>query len=124
MRTLSILIVLLICTLGTAQTKTDDTKIEKPKNEAKILKQMALEKAIELQKELNLTIRVSKALEKNIFNYSLKANKVLQSNVSAKEKSKSLSNLIYFQNEELKKIFTVDQFYKYLSLQNAYVAGY
>ncbi|GAA4271376.1 hypothetical protein U6A24_05695 [Aquimarina gracilis] len=119
MRILVTLIVLFMCTLGNAQTKT-----EEPKNEAKILKQMASQKAIELQKELNLTIRASKALEKSIFNYSLKANKILQSNVSAREKSKSLSNLIYFQNEELKKLFTVDQFYKYLSLQNAYVAGY
>lgn len=119
MKTLATLFILFICAFGTAQTQEEDQK-----KEAKILKKMASQKAIELQKELNLTIQASKVLEKSIFKYSLKANKLIQSNLSAREKSKNLSNLIYFQNEELKKLFTVDQFYKYLSLQNAYAAGF
>ncbi len=119
MRTLAILIVLFTYTFSSAQTQIEDQK-----NDKQILKQLAIEKTIELQKELNLTIQTSKILEKNIFKYSLKANKILQSNLSTKEKSKSISNLIYFQNEELKEIFNVTQFYKYLSLQNTYVAGF
>ncbi len=120
MRILITLIVLFMCITNTkAQTQTE----EKGK-ETTILRKLATEKAIELQKELNLTIRASKVLEKTIFKYSVKANKVLQSNLSIKEKSKSLSNIVYFQNQELKEVFTVNQFYQYLNLQNVSVAGY
>ncbi len=120
MRTLITLVILFVCTTNTiAQTQVEDQEKDK-----KILRKLAVEKAIELQKELNLTIRASQILQKTIFDYSMKANKVLQSKLSAREKSKSLSNIIYFQNEELKKVLTVDQFYQYLNLQNVSVAGF
>ncbi len=119
MRTLLTLIIIFICTSGFAQTQNKDSK-----KEVKILKKLAGEKAIELQKELNLTIYSSKRLEKTIFEYSVKANKVLQSNLSASEKSKTLSNIIYFQNKELKEVLTVHQFYRYMSLQNTYMASF
>ncbi|MBP2830998.1 hypothetical protein J8281_02260 [Aquimarina sp. U1-2] len=112
-------IVFFVYSLSLAQTSATN-----PLNDKQILKQLASEKAIELQKDLNLTIEVRKILEKSIFENSVKANKILQSKMSAKEKSKGISNLVYFQNEALKDILTVDQFYQYLSLQNTYVAGF
>lgn len=110
---------MLISTYGVAQSDT-----EKQEKETKILRKLAVEKAIELQKELNLSLNASNAIQKIIFDYSAKANRVLQSNVSTQEKSKNISNLVYFQNEELKKILSVDQFYKYMSMQNVYVADF
>ncbi len=135
MKTLITLVILLIYTSSVAQTQTEDqienqtekqieNQTEKEEKETKLLRKMATEKAIELQKELNLTIYKSRLIEKTIFEYSVKANKVLQSNVSAREKSRSLGNIVYFQNEELKEILTVHQFYQYLTLQNVNVAGF
>lgn len=122
MRTLITLAILFICTTSIAQTQTEDQNQEE--KETKILRKMAAEKAIELQKELNLTIYKSQLIEKTIFEYSIQANKVLQSNLSAREKSRSLGNIVYFQNEELKEILSVNQFYQYLTLQNVNVAGF
>jgi len=121
MRTLLLIITLLIGSCGIAQTETD---IEKQKRETKILRKLAIEKAIELQKELDLNLNASRAIQKIIFNYSVKANQVLQSKVSAQEKSRNISNIVYFQNQELKKILSVHQFYKYMSMQNVYVADF
>ncbi|MEW7292246.1 hypothetical protein [Aquimarina sp. 2304DJ70-9] len=124
MRTLITIAVLFISICGMAQTEQQQEQQKQQEKETKILRKLAIEKGIELQKELNLTINSSKVIQKIIFDYSLKANKVLQSKVSAKEKSRSISNLVYFQNQELKKILTVNQFYQYLSMQNVHVAGF
>ncbi|GAA4278232.1 hypothetical protein [Aquimarina mytili] len=124
MRTLITIVVLFISISAIAQTEEQELQQKQQEKETKILRKLAIEKGIELQKELNLTINASKVVQKIVFDYSVKANKVLQSKVSAKEKSKNISNLIYFQNQELKKILTVDQFYQYLNMQNVNVAGF
>lgn len=83
---------------------------------AKQFQKMARARAQEIQKDLELNNYASLILEQAIYKYSVKANKVIQSGMSAQEKSRQLTNIIYFQNEELKKVFTVPQFYKYLKL--------
>ncbi len=124
MKTLMTMVVLFISISSIAQTEEKEQQLKQEKQEKKILRKLAIEKGIELQKELNLTINASTIIQKIIFDYSVKVNKVLQSNVSANEKSRNISNLVYFQNQELKKILTVNQFYQYLSMQNTHVAGF
>ncbi|MDY8134516.1 hypothetical protein [Aquimarina sp. 2201CG5-10] len=109
---------ILLVTLLTSISAMSQDVIEIEKKEKKILKKMAKQKATELQKELNLTNYTSMAIQKTIFEYSVKANKVIQSGLSEKEKNRSLSNLVYFQNEELKEILTVNQFYQYINLNS------
>ncbi|AXT62866.1 hypothetical protein D1816_21835 [Aquimarina sp. AD10] len=113
MKTSLTIVFFVICLGSFAQTQIE------PK-EKKMLQKLAVQKTIELQKELNLTLYTSRILEKTIYQYSVKANEVIQSNLSEKEKSKNLSNLVYFQNQEFKKVLTVQQFYQYLELKNKY----
>lgn len=87
-------------------------------NEKEAIRVLAATRATELQKELNLNNYTSKIVQKAIIDYSIKANRIIQSNLPAKEKTENLSNLIYFQNEELKEVLTVQQFYKYLKLKD------
>ncbi|MBQ4821537.1 hypothetical protein [Aquimarina sp. MMG016] len=127
MKIITILVFLFTCFTGISQTENQDqtqtqnqdtvqTQIEDEKKENAKFRKLAINKTIELQEELSLNIYAARAVEKTIYKYSIQANKVIQSNLSAKEKSKSLSNIIYFQNEELKKVLTVPQFYQYLNL--------
>lgn len=124
MKVFTILLLLLICTTGLAQTQIED---QDPKERLKIveeqleivnkkLQELAEQRAILLQQELNLSNYASDHIKKVIIKYSIKANKVIQSNASTNQKTKDLSNIVYFQNEEFKKVLTVHQFYKYLKL--------
>jgi len=132
MRVYTILFLLFISTAGVAQTTNNDqpevaeqteelteeqTK-EQQKAEKKIFMELAEQRAIRLQQELNLSNYASDRLKKAIIKYSIQANKVIQSNASANEKTRDLSNIVYFQNQEFKKVLTVHQFYKYLKLTN------
>lgn len=131
MRIFTFLVVLMICSSNMAQdqlevqTETveltkEQKKEEKKKKEAedKRFNELAEKRAVLLQQELNLSNYASERIKKMIIKYSKQANKVIQSNASASEKSKDLSNIVYFQNEEFKKVLTVHQFYKYLKLKN------
>ncbi len=124
MRAYIILLLLFICTAGIAQPQVEDLDpqeklklVEEQLEEVnKKLEELAEQRAILLQQELNLSNYASDRIKKVIIKYSLKANKVIQSNASTNEKTKNLSNIVYFQNEEFKKLLTVHQFYKYLKL--------
>ncbi|MGY3792509.1 hypothetical protein [Aquimarina sp. 433] len=129
MRIFTFLVVLMICSSNMAQdqlevhTETveltkEQKKEEKKKKEAedKRFIELAEKRAVLLQQELNLSNYASDRIKKMIIKYSKQANKVIQSNASASEKSKDLSNIVYFQNEDFKKVLTVHQFYKYLKL--------
>ncbi|WP_299608640.1 hypothetical protein [uncultured Aquimarina sp.] len=131
MRIFTFLVVLMICSSNMAQdqlevhTETveltkEQKKEEKKKKEAedKRFIELAEKRAVLLQQELNLSNYASDRIKKMIIKYSKQANKVIQSNASASEKSKDLSNIVYFQNEDFKKVLTVHQFYKYLKLKN------
>ncbi|WP_343913016.1 hypothetical protein [Aquimarina litoralis] len=131
MRIFTFLVVLMICSSNMAQdqlevqTETveltkEQKKEEKKKKEAedKRFNELAEKRAVLLQQELNLSNYASERIKKMIIKYSKQANKVIQSNASASEKSKDLSNIVYFQNEDFKKVLTVHQFYKYLKLKN------
>ncbi|KAA1244799.1 hypothetical protein [Aquimarina sp. RZ0] len=130
MKTYTILIPLLICAFSFAQTPVENQNQENTIQEENIaeeeesaienekLKELATKRTIALQKELNLNNYTSSILQKTIIEYSKKANKIIQSNMSEDDKTMSLSNLVYFQNEELKEILTVPQFYQYLKLKN------
>ncbi len=106
----------------TSTTETKPTKealkeqAKEEKKAEKELEKMAKVRANELQKELNLNNYASYKILESIIKYSKKANKVIQSDISEQEKTKNLSNIVYFQNEELKKVLTVHQFYKYLEI--------
>ncbi|WP_299442734.1 hypothetical protein [uncultured Aquimarina sp.] len=124
MRAFIILLLLFICTTGIAQPQVED---QDPKEKLKLveaqleevnkrLEELAEQRAVLLQQELNLSNYASDRIKKVIIKYSIKANKVIQSNASTNEKTKNLSNIVYFQNEEFKKVLTVHQFYKYLKL--------
>ncbi|WP_299215626.1 hypothetical protein [uncultured Aquimarina sp.] len=124
MRAFIILLLLFICTTSIAQPQVED---QDPKEKLKLvetqleevnkrLEQLAEQRAILLQQELNLSNYASDRIKKVIIKYSIKANKIIQSNASANEKTKDLTNIVYFQNEEFKKVLTVHQFYKYLKL--------
>ncbi len=124
MRVFTILVILFIGTTSIAQTTVEDQEQqqslelteEQQKAEKKKLVQLAEQRAIRLQQELNLSNYASDRIKKVIVKYSIQANKVIQSNASVNEKTKNLSNIVYFQNEEFKKVLTVHQFYKYLKL--------
>ncbi|WP_299258138.1 hypothetical protein [uncultured Aquimarina sp.] len=126
MRAFTFLLLLFICTTGVAQNQIEDqnqdqeevTELTEEQQEAekKRFTALAEQRAILLQQELNLSNYASERIKKVIIKYSIKANKVIQSNVSNNEKTKDLSNIVYFQNEEFKKVLTVHQFYKYLKL--------
>lgn len=131
MRIFTFLVVLMICSSNMAQDQLEvqtetveltkkQKKEEKKKKEAedKRFTELAEKRAILLQQELNLSNYASERIKKMIIKYSKQANKVIQSNASTSEKSKDLSNIVYFQNEEFKKVLTVHQFYKYLKLKN------
>ncbi|MDH7444871.1 hypothetical protein [Aquimarina sp. 2201CG14-23] len=124
MKAFTILLLLFICTTGIAQPQVEE---QDPQEKLKLVEEelekinkkleiLAEERAILLQQELNLSNYASDRIKKVIIKYSIKANKVIQSNASANEKTKDLSNIVYFQNEEFKKVLTVHQFYKYLKL--------
>ncbi|GAA0724473.1 hypothetical protein GCM10009430_28890 [Aquimarina litoralis] len=104
----------------TVELTKEQKKEEKKKKEAedKRFNELAEKRAVLLQQELNLSNYASERIKKMIIKYSKQANKVIQSNASASEKSKDLSNIVYFQNEDFKKVLTVHQFYKYLKLKN------
>ncbi|MFD2564917.1 hypothetical protein [Aquimarina rubra] len=123
MRIFTILLLLFICTT----TSIAQTQVEDPQEKLKLveeeleqinkkLEELAEQRAILLQQELNLSNYASDRVKNVIIKYSIQANKVIQSNASANEKTKNLSNIVYFQNEEFKKLLTVHQFYKYLKL--------
>lgn len=129
MKTIILLLTFLISVPVLSQDDIENEKIDKQelkeirekeeketKEEKQKLKKMAYQRATELQKELNLTNFTSLALQEAIYKYSKQANKVIQSNVSKKEKTIQLSNIVYFQNQRLKEILTVKQFYRYLDL--------
>ncbi|WP_378178080.1 hypothetical protein [Aquimarina sp. SS2-1] len=122
MRVFTILLLLFICTTNFAQTQIEDPQeklklVEEELEQVnKRLEELAEQRAILLQQELNLSNYASDKIKKVIVKYSKQANKVIQSNVSANEKTRNLSNIVYFQNEEFKKVLTVHQFYKYLKL--------
>lgn len=133
MRIFTFLVILMICSSNMAQVQlevktetvelTEEQKKEKKKKkkkkaEEKRFTELAEKRAILLQQELNLSNYASEHIKKMIIKYSKQANDVIQSNSSASEKSKDLSNIVYFQNEEFKKVLTVHQFYKYLKLKN------
>ncbi|GAA4113708.1 hypothetical protein GCM10022393_12890 [Aquimarina addita] len=131
MRNFTLLVILFIFTSGSiAQTQVEVSEKEQEKidekasktveeNEKDAITELAIKRATELQKELNLTNYTSKVVQKSIIDYSIKANRIIQSDLPIKEKTKTLSNLIYFQNEELKDVLTVEQFYKYLKLKDS-----
>ncbi|WP_298542885.1 hypothetical protein [uncultured Aquimarina sp.] len=128
MRAFIILLLFFVCTTSIAQEQIEDqnqdqeviTELteEQLEEEKKRFANLAEQRAILLQQELNLSNYASDRIKKVIIKYSIKANKIIQSNASANEKTKDLSNIVYFQNEELKKVLTVHQFYKYLKLKN------
>jgi len=126
MRIFTILLLFFICTTTLAQTQIEEKdpreKLNLVEKELEIinkkLEELAEKRSILLQQELNLSNYASDRIKKVIIKYSIKANKIIQSNASANEKTKDLSNIVYFQNEELKKVLTVHQFYKYLKLKN------
>ncbi|MHA7059697.1 hypothetical protein ACWGOQ_0020895 [Aquimarina sp. M1] len=119
-----LLIILFISTANIAQTTIEDEEQqenvelteEQKEAEKKRFIELAEQRAIRLQQELNLSNYASDRIKKAIVKYSMQANKVIQSNASVNEKTKNLSNIVYFQNEEFKKVLTVHQFYKYLKL--------
>ncbi|WP_108802889.1 hypothetical protein [Aquimarina sp. Aq107] len=126
MRIFTILIIFFISASNIAQTQIEDenqdqqevvelTK-EELEAEKKLFADLAEQRTILLQQELNLSNYTSNRIKRVIIKYSIQANKVIQSNASEKEKTKDLSNIVYFQNEEFKKVLTVHQFYKYLKL--------
>ncbi|WP_139195703.1 hypothetical protein [Aquimarina amphilecti] len=128
MRVFTILILFFISASSIAQTQIEDqtqdqqevtepTK-EELKAEKKRFADLAEQRTILLQQELNLSNYTSDRIKRVIIKYSMQASKVIQSNASEKEKTKDLSNIVYFQNEEFKKVLTVHQFYKYLKLTN------
>ena len=126
MRIFTILIVFFISASNIAQTQIEDESqdqqevVESTKEELeaekKLFADLAEQRTILLQQELNLSNYTSNRIKRVIIKYSIQANKVIQSNASEKEKTKDLSNIVYFQNEEFKKVLTVHQFYKYLKL--------
>ncbi|WP_298320217.1 hypothetical protein [uncultured Aquimarina sp.] len=128
MRAFTILLLFFICTTSIAQDQIEDqnqdlqeiTELTEEQLEAekKRFADLAEQRAILLQQELNLSNYASDRIKKVIIKYSIRANKIIQSNASVNEKTKDLSNIVYFQNEELKKVLTVHQFYKYLKLKN------
>lgn len=87
-------------------------KRKKSKEKDPLIK-LAEQRTTELQKELNLGNYASYYVKQAIIKYSKEANKVIQSNLSANEKTKSLSNIIYLQDKAFKEVLTVHQFYKY-----------
>ena len=125
MKTIMILTMLLLHTFCIAQSEPQiqhskkELKIvlKKQKSKSKTMEKLADQRVSFLQRELNLNNYASYQVKKAILKYSIQADKVLQSGLSKKEKTKSLSNIIYFQNEEFKKFLTVDQFYRYINLQ-------
>ncbi|AXT52813.1 hypothetical protein D1818_19030 [Aquimarina sp. BL5] len=128
MRAFTILLLFFICTTSIAQDQIEDqnqdlqeiTELTEEQLEAekKRFADLAEQRAILLQQELNLSNYASDRIKKVIIKYSIRANKIIQSNAPANEKTKDLSNIVYFQNEEFKKVLTVHQFYKYLKLKN------
>ncbi|MBQ4803371.1 hypothetical protein J8L88_10975 [Aquimarina sp. MMG015] len=126
MRIFTILIIFFISASNIAQTQIEDENqdqqevVEPTKEELeaekKLFADLAEQRTILLQQELNLSNYTSNRIKRVIIKYSIQANKVIQSNASEKEKTKDLSNIVYFQNEEFKKVLTVHQFYKYLKL--------
>lgn len=101
-----------------AQNDEEEAVSEEEEKEAENKKLLGLaeKRAVLLQQELNLSNYASDRIKKAIIKYSIQANKVIQSNASANEKTKNLSNIVYFQNEAFKKVLTVHQFYKYINL--------
>ncbi|WP_405205301.1 hypothetical protein [Aquimarina sp. LLG6339-5] len=126
MKIFTILIIFFISASNIAQTQIEDENqdqqevVEPTKEELeaekKLFADLAEQRTILLQQELNLSNYTSNRIKRVIIKYSIQANKVIQSNASEKEKTKDLSNIVYFQNEEFKKVLTVHQFYKYLKL--------
>ncbi|AXT56514.1 hypothetical protein D1815_12335 [Aquimarina sp. AD1] len=130
MRVFTILIIFFISASNIAQTQIEDENQDENQNhlevveptkeelkaERKLFADLAEQRTILLQQELNLSNYTSNRIKRVIIKYSIQANKVIQSNASEKEKTKDLSNIVYFQNEEFKKVLTVHQFYKYLKL--------
>ncbi len=104
--------------ISTKQTLKEELKKEEERqqSEDKVLRAMAEQRATELQKELNLDNYISYKVLEAIVKYSKKANKVLQSNLPERQKTKDLSTIVYFQNREFKKLLTVHQYYKYLKI--------
>ncbi len=98
------------------KVKVEITTEQQKEEESKKIKSLAEQRTITLQKELNLNSYASSKIKKAIIKYSIKANKIIQSNISANEKTKTLSNLVYFQNEEFKEFLTVHQFYQYIKM--------
>ncbi|MEW7279879.1 hypothetical protein ABW636_14900 [Aquimarina sp. 2201CG1-2-11] len=125
MKTIMILTMLLLHTFCIAQSEPQNhyskkelkIVLKKQKSKSKSLEKLADQRVSFLQRELNLNNHASYQVKKAILKYSIQADKVLQSGLPKKEKTKSLSNIIYFQNEEFKRFLTVDQFYRYINLK-------
>lgn len=98
------------------EENTIEEKSESDKMDSK-LREMAKNRATFLQKELKLTNYTSRVVQKTIYEYSLKANKIIQSEIPEYEKTRSLSRLIYYQNKKMKEILNVDQFYQYVNMR-------
>lgn len=100
-------------TLATGKEEKEDKK-----NSYKdILREMAKNRATYLQKELKLSNYVSRVVQKTIYEYSVKANDIIQSEMPESEKTKGLSLLIHFQNRKFKEIMDVEQFYQYINMK-------
>ncbi|UZO82444.1 hypothetical protein NBT05_08200 [Aquimarina sp. ERC-38] len=103
-----------------ASTSEKEDRKEKKKEASKqdkLLRSMARERAVFLQKELDLDHYTSLVVQKKIYQYSKKANEVIQSELPYPQKTTELNSIIYAQNDEMKELLTVDQFYKYKNLK-------
>ena len=94
-------------------------KLEKEKlnKDERLLRSMARERAVFLQKELELDHYMSLVVQKKIYEYSVKANRIIQSELPYYQKTRELNAIIYAQNDEMKELLTVDQFYRYKNLK-------
>ena len=93
------------------------SKKKKLSEDERLLRSMARDRAVFLQKELELDHYMSLVVQKKIYEYSVKANQVIQSELPYSQKTRELTAIIYAQNDEMKELLTVDQYYRYKNLK-------
>ncbi|WP_378186701.1 hypothetical protein ACE939_00010 [Aquimarina sp. W85] len=108
-------ILLAICLIAYTSGYTQ-LQAQKDKSQDTLLLQMANDRVALLQQELNLTNTTANILRKKIVEYSIEADKIIQSELSYNDKARKLRSLLYYQEIELKNLLTVPQYYKYVNL--------
>ncbi|MFL1895690.1 hypothetical protein ACJRPK_08310 [Aquimarina sp. 2-A2] len=111
MKELLITLCLFAYAIGFTQTEP-----QKAESQDTLLIQMVDNRVKLLQDELNLTNTTANILRKKIVEYSVEADKIIQSELPYNEKARKLKSLLYYQEIELKNILTVSQYYKYVNL--------